>query len=120
MNIVRLFFLFFVFGCSAEFEAAPSSSTLAAGPAVDGACQRSPRQHAPTEADCYRVTAQGTPLAPCEGDETSTVKNEVLTPHGASYLVTGFDLEPGACYYFYACRGEATFEDAAPTVEACP
>lgn len=107
-------------GCSGpDFEAAPSSATLPAGPAVDGSCQRSGPQHVPTEASCYRVTSQGTPLAPCYGDETSVPTNEELTPRDKGYIVTAFDLEAGACFYFYACRGEATFEEAAPVVQVC-
>jgi hypothetical protein len=108
-------------GCSAaDFEAAPSSSTLGAGPAVDGACIRSGVQHVPTEASCYRVTSQGTPLANCYGDETTHATNEEQTPRDKGYIVTAFDLEPGDCFYFYACRGEATFDEAAPVVEVCP
>lgn len=102
--------------CSAPVEST-SIDQAAAGPAVDGACIRSDPQHVPTAGSCYRVESQGTPLDTCEG---ATAANEEQTPRDKGYIVTAFELEPGACFYFYACRGEATFEAAAPSVEVCP
>ena len=109
-------------GCSAPTESL-AVDQAAADPdpcaKYSAFCARSDVQHVPSSGACYRVTASTVaPLANCFGDETTTATNEVRTTCGPGYIVTSFELEPGDCFYFYACGGD-TFEQAAPTVEVC-
>lgn len=111
-------------GCASPDFETPEHADLraagAAGPSVDGFCVRSGEQYAPSSASCYHVkAASGSVLANCFGEHSSPVTNEELTPNGPGYIVTGFEVPGGGCFYFYACDGDS-FEDAAPTVEVCP
>lgn len=108
-------------GCARpDFESPEVADLSAATPASDGFCVRSDEQHAPSSADCYRVTAaSGSVLANCFGDDWTPITNEELTPRGPGFITTAFDVTAGGCFYFYACDG-ATFDEAAPSVEVCP
>ena len=107
-------------GCTAADFESTAADEAGADPA-GGACIRSGEQYAPSSASCYHVTAApGSVLANCFGEHSSPVTNEVLEQAGPGFHVVGFDVPAGGCFYFYACNGEATFEEAAPTVEVCP
>lgn len=110
-NLLILVTLFFL-GCSSPTD--PQTTDTQADAPPDGCVLNWHKFYTP-EGSCFDVkAAKNSVLITCDG----TVQlDETRRYEGASYVITSYVLEGGACYQYYTCNAAV---DEAPTVTPCP